>query len=160
MAARSTLRLRVITAVSSMALLTAGTALAQSTLPHAGGGGGLGAPSAAMARPRAPAPNPLTMEDVSKIEGTAVYDSKGSKIGSISTVLMQPSSKTIDRLVVGEGGVLGIGSHHVALPVNEFSWDGQKDGFTVAKSADELKSMPEWKQQLSEAPGGGSSPGH
>lgn len=153
MAAISALRLRVITAVSSIALLAAGTALAQSTSRSPTAGGGLGAPSAAASRPRAPAPNPLKMEDVSKLEGAAVYDNNGKKIGSVSTVLMKPESKTIDRLVVGEGGVLGIGSHRVALPIDAFSWDAQKDGFTVAKTADDLKSMPEWKE-LSEAPGG------
>ena len=158
MAANPRLRLRVVTAVSSIALLAAGTALAQSAShsPMAGGGGGLGAPSAAAPRPRPPAPNPLKMEDVSKIDGAAVYDNNGKKIGSVSTVLMKPESKTIDRLVVGEGGVLGIGSHRVALPIDAFSWDAQKDGFTVAKSADDLKSMPEWKE-LSEAPGGGAT---
>lgn len=158
MAANSALRLRVITAVSSIALLAAGTALAQSAShsPPAGSGGGLGAPSAAAPRPRAPAPNPLKLEDVSKLEGTSVYGNDGKKIGSVSTVLMKPESKTIDRLVVGEGGVLGIGSHRVALPIDAFSWDAQKDGFTVAKTADDIKSMPEWKE-LSEAPGGTAS---
>jgi sporulation protein YlmC with PRC-barrel domain len=151
------MRLRVITAVSSLALL-AGPALAQSPQPSMGGAGPMTPPGAAAARPRAPMPNPLTMEDVSQIRGTAVYDSSGKKIGSISTVLMQPSSKTIDRLVVGEGGILGVGSHHVALPVDAFSWDSQKDGFTVTKTADDLKSMPEWQQQqLTQAPGSGGA---
>ena len=153
-------RLRVITAVSSIALLTAGSALAQSLSPpsHPAGGGSPGAAGTAVSKPAAPAPNPLAMEDVSKIDGAAVYDSSGKKIGSVSTVLMQPSSKTIDRLVVGEGGILGIGSHRVALPLSAFSWDSQKGGFTVAQTADQLKSMPEWRQtQLSEAPSGGGA---
>jgi sporulation protein YlmC with PRC-barrel domain len=155
MAATFRMRLRVITAVSSLALL-AGPALAQTAPPSSlGGAGPMRPPSAAPERPRAPMPNPLTMEDVSQIKGTAVYDSGGKKIGSISTVLMQPSSKTIDRLVVGEGGVLGVGSHHVALPVDAFAWDSQKDGFTLTKTADDLKSMPEWQQQqLTQAPAG------
>lgn len=155
-------RLRVITAVSSIALLAAGSALAQSAMPssHPPSNGPVGAAGASMSKPRAPQPNPLTMEDVSKIAGAAVYDSSGKKIGSVSTVLMKPSSKTIDRLVVGEGGILGFGSHNVALPLDAFSWDSQKDGFTVTKTADELKSMPAWNQQqreLSEAPGGGTA---
>lgn len=155
MAASFSLRLRVITAVSSLALLAAGSALAQSQMPSTGG---LGAPTpkAAASRPRTPAPNPLAMEDVSKIEGAAVYDSNDKKVGSVSTVLMQPTSKKIDRLVVGEGGVLGIGSHRVALPLDAFSWDPDKGGFRVTKTADDLKSMPEWQQELSEAPGGAS----
>ncbi len=156
MAATFSMRLRVITAVSSLALL-AGPALAQTSQPSMGGTGTMPRPSAATQRPQTPMPNPLTMEDVSQIKGTAVYDSSGSKIGSISTVLMQPSSKTIDRLVVGEGGILGVGSHHVALPVDAFSWDSQKDGFTLTKTADDLKSMPEWQQQqLTQAPAAGA----
>ena len=158
MAALFSMRLRVITAVSSLALL-AGPALAQTQSPPSsmGRAGPMNTPGATAARPRAPMPNPLTMEDVSQIKGTAVYDSSGQKIGSVSTVLMQPSSKTIDRLVVGEGGILGVGSHHVALPVDAFSWDAQKDGFTLAKTAADLKSMPEWQQQeLTQAPAGGA----
>lgn len=151
MAAPSNMRLRVITAVSSIALLAGGSAFAQSTM--SGSGGGLGMPNAPASRPHTAAPNPLSMEDVSKIEGASVYDSNDKKVGSVSTVLMRPSSKTIDRLVVGEGGVLGIGSHRVALPIDAFSWDPDKGAFRIAKTADDLKSMPEWQQtQLSEAP--------
>lgn len=102
------------------------------------------APPAAV---KTPAPDPFKMEDVSKITGSAVYGSDGSKIGSVSTLLMKPESKTIDRLVVSEGGVLGVGSHKVALPIDQFSWDSDKDGFKVAKTADDLKSMPEWQNQ-------------
>ena len=159
MAATFSMRLRVITAVSSLALL-AGPALAQ-TSPSPGAGPLMppaGASSAPQAHARPPAPNPLTGEDVSMIQGAAVYDSSGARIGSVSNVLMQPTTKTIDRLVVGQGGILGVGSHHVVLPVDSFSWDTQKDGFTVTKTAADLKAMPEWPQkQLSQAPGGAST---
>jgi hypothetical protein len=97
------------------------------------------------------------MEDISKINGAPVYGSDDGKIGSISTVLMKPESKTIDRFVVGEGGVLGVGTHYVALPINAFSWDSQRGGFRLAKTADDLKAMPEWKQQVAEAPDTGAA---
>ena len=97
--------------------------------------------------PKTPAPDPLKMEDVSKISGSTVYGNDDSKIGSVSTALMNPESKTIDRLVVNEGGVLGVGGHKVAIPVDQFTWDSEKGGFKVAKSTDDLKSMPEWKNQ-------------
>src|SRR6266851_7646251 len=42
---------------------------------------------------RTPVPDPLKMEDVSKITGSAVYGSDDSKIGSISTILMKPEDK-------------------------------------------------------------------
>ena len=79
--------------------------------------------------------------------------SDGTSIGKVSTVLMDPSSKKIDRLVVAEGGVLGVGTHKVALPVDSFHWDSDKRSFTVQKTADDLKAMPEWQQpQLADAP--------
>jgi len=101
--------------------------------------------------PRTPAPDPLKMEDVSKISGFAVYGTDDSKVGSVSTVLMNPANKTIDRLVVNSGGVLGVGGHKVAIPVDQFKWDGEKDAYRLAKTADDLKSMPEWQSQTARA---------
>jgi hypothetical protein len=106
----------------------------------------------------APMKDPLASEDTAQISGSAVIASDGTSIGKVSTVLMDPSSKKIDRLVVAEGGVLGVGAHKVALPVDSFHWDGQKRSFTIQKTADDLKAMPEWTQpQLAEAPAGSNS---
>jgi sporulation protein YlmC with PRC-barrel domain len=139
--------MRVVTYIAAgMFALTASSALAQTA------GSGPGAPplstapsAGASAAPKAPAVNPFTDEDVSQINGTDVYGSDGKKIGTISTVLMKPESKTIDRLVVSAGGVLGVGAHHVAMPIDQFKWDGSKDGFVISKNADDLKSMAEWQ---------------
>ena len=101
--------------------------------------------------PKTPAPDPLKMEDVSKITGSTVYGSDDSKIGSVSTVLMKPDSKTIDRVVVNAGGVLGVGGHKVAVPLNQLTWDSDKAGFKIAKTTDDLKAMPEWQNQTARA---------
>jgi len=103
------------------------------------------APANTVAAPR-PADNPLMKEDVSKLNGTNVYGSDDKKVGDVTTELMNPGSKTIDRLVVSVGGVLGVGGHHVALPINDFKWDGQRGGFRISKTADELKAMTQWKE--------------
>src|SRR5258708_24150004 len=138
----------ILIATASAGMLMAAPALAQtapsapSRTPDPNASISLPAPI-----PKTPAPNPLKMEDVSKISGSAVYGADDSKIGSVSTVLMNPSSKTIDRFVVSAGGVLGVGGHKVALPVDQFTWDGDKGGFKVAKTTDDLKSMPEWQNQ-------------
>jgi sporulation protein YlmC with PRC-barrel domain len=97
----------------------------------------------------------LKQEDVSQIKGAAVYGSDSQKIGAVSTVLMKPDSKQIDRLVVNAGGILGVGGHDVALPVSQFRWDGDRDGFVIAKTGDELKQMPQWQRE--DAAGSGSS---
>ena len=94
-----------------------------------------------------PAPNPLDSQDVSKLDGADVYGADGHKIGDVSTALMQPSTKTIDRLVVSSGGVLGIGMHYVVLPLADFSWDAQRGAFRIAETAKDVKAMPEWKAE-------------
>jgi sporulation protein YlmC with PRC-barrel domain len=137
---------KTLITIASTILLTAATASAQTGgytgRPAGGAGPGATAPAPI---PKAPAVDPLTLEDVSKLNGTAVYGSDDKKIGSITTVLMKPDSKTIDRLVVNAGGMLGVGGHPVAMPLDAFKWDGDKAGFKIAKSGDELKAMPEWK---------------
>jgi len=154
-------QLRAIAVASGLALL-AGSALAQ-TAPPAGAPGGAprGAPSdsmnAAPQQPPRPTPDPLASEDVSKITGAAVYGGDNKKVGSVSTVLMQPQSKTIDRFVIGQGGVLGVGSHYVALPISNFRWDSQAGAFRIAKTADDVKAMPEWNEQVSEVPAANDS---
>src|SRR5262245_8564586 len=127
---------------AALLALLAGPAFAQqtqdttTTAPSTSGGG--------VAAQPAPAPDPLTKEDVVQIKGASVYGSDDKKIGHVATILMQPENKTIDRLVVSSGGVLGIGGREVAVPVKEFSWDSQKGAFKLSMTEDQLKSMPEW----------------
>jgi sporulation protein YlmC with PRC-barrel domain len=148
-------------AVAALFALGTGAASAQSAAPSGA------SPPARTAAPSinngpssssaAPMKDPLSSEDISQINGSSVAASDGTSIGKVSTVLMDPGSKKIDRLVVAEGGVLGVGAHKVALPVDTFHWDSQKREFTIQKTADDLKAMPEWTQpQLAEAPAGSS----
>lgn len=135
------IRTTLLAAAGALALMSA-PALAQTAAPSTTPGG-------APAAQKTPAANPLTLEDVSKLRGTDVYGTDGKKIGDISTVLMKPESKTIDRLVIAQGGILGVGAHSVALPLDQFSWDAGKEGFQISKTADELKAMPEWRDTAS-----------
>ena len=145
------MRTALITTASALMLMAA-PVLAQTVpapAPRAAPPSAVTTPPAAAVR--TPAPDPLKMEDVSKISGSAVYGTDDSKIGSVSTVLMKPESKTIDRLVVTAGGVLGVGGHKVAVPISQFTWDSDKGGFMIAKTTDDLKSMPEWQSQTARA---------
>jgi sporulation protein YlmC with PRC-barrel domain len=109
-------------------------------------------PTIRPAAQQAPKPNPLDQADVSKIMGTAVYGSDGEDIGSVSTVLMKRDKK-VDRLVVHAGGVLGVGGRHVALPLDQFSWNVQKGVLTISKTAKDLDQMAEWKPPMSNSVG-------
>ncbi len=140
------MRTIAIAAVSAAALLTV-SAYAQSQSPPGDTTPRSSAPAySPAAAPKAPAQNPLKQEDVSKIEGTSVLGIDSKKLGDVSRVLMKPEDKTIDRLVIRSGGVLGMGGHLVALPIDAFSWDADAAAFKVGKSADDLKSMAEWQE--------------
>ncbi|MCC7047265.1 MAG: PRC-barrel domain-containing protein [Alphaproteobacteria bacterium] len=145
--------IRRFTATTAVALLLTGAARAQTTPPAAGPTSPPAAattPSTAAPKPLPPAVSPLAREDVSKIIGSTVYGPDDKKIGTVSTLLLQPGTKQITKFVVAEGGVLGIGAHLVALPMEEFAWDQSKGVFKVSYSSDELKAMPEWKEQVSQ----------
>jgi len=150
------MRKNLLVAASVLALVAA-PALAQTTSPGApstprSGGTGANPSSATEASRKA---DPLTQDDVWEIKGAAVYGSDDKKIGSIATVLMNPESRTIDRLVVGAGGLLGVGARDVVMPIDQFRWDAAKGGFRIAKTENDMKKMPEWKAALGN--GGGAS---
>ena len=144
-----------IAAVAALALMT-GVASAQSTSPSSPARPAPGATAVPVQKEAAI--NPLSQEDVSKIEGTTVYGSDDGKIGHVSTALMDPSSKKIDRLVVPAGGVLGVGGHRVAIPVEQFSWDADKGAFKLNTTVAELKQMPEWVEGQQTMTGSSLSP--
>ena len=90
--------------------------------------------------------NPLTEGLLSRIRGTAVYGSDERWIGHVATVLIDPRTRRIDRLVVAAGGILGFGSHPVAIAVNQFSWDAHKRAFRLPATLAFVKSMPGWSE--------------
>ena len=146
-----------IAAVAALALMTGAASAQMSTTPSSPARPAPGATTTAP-MPKEAAINPLNQEDVSKIEGTTVYGSDDGKIGHVSTALMDPSSKKIDRLVVTAGGVLGVGGHRVAIPVGQFSWDADKGAFKLGTTVAELKQMPEWVDGQQTAVGSSLSP--
>src|SRR5258707_3185673 len=118
-------------AVAALALMTGVASAQTSTTPNAPARPTPGATTAPAPAQRMPAINPLTQEDVSKIDGTAVYGGDDGKIGHVSMILMDPSSKKLDRLVVTAGGVLRVGGHRVAVPTDQFSCDAEPGGFKI-----------------------------
>ncbi len=145
-----------IATVAALALLTGAASAQMSTSPSSPARPAPGATTAPMQKEAAI--NPLSQEDVSKIEGTSVYGSDDGKIGHVSTALMDPSSKKIDRLVVSAGGVLGVGGHRVAIPVEQFSWDADKGAFKLGTNVADLKKMPEWVEGGQQTATGSSQP--
>ena len=141
-----------IAAAAVLAMMTV-AASAQTTSPSTPRPASPGTATAPAPVQREPAINPLTKEDVSNIEGTAVYGGDDGKIGHVSTVLMDPKDKKIDRLVVTAGGMLGMGGHRVAMPIDQFKWDSDKGAFKLSTTLASIKSMPEWVEGTETATG-------
>src|SRR5579872_950156 len=102
------MRARIVATASVLALLAGPvaftSALGQTAAPPSTQppGASPAAPSAAVPK-RTPMPDPMAQDDLSKVSGSTVYGKDDKKLGSVSTVLMDPGSKKIDRLVVSEG---------------------------------------------------------
>jgi hypothetical protein len=104
-----------------------------------------------------PAANPLAKGDVSEIEGTLVYGDDG-KLGYVSVALTDPRTKKIDRLVVTAGGVLGIGGHDIAIPVDQFKWAADKGAFRLMTTMAGIKAMSQWVEDADTATGSSQPP--
>jgi hypothetical protein len=143
-------------ATAAVLVMLAGTASAglPTTPDHPG--------ALAQATPQAPvareaAVNPLAKGDVSKIEGTLVYGDEG-KLGYVSVALTDPQTKKIDRLVVAAGGVLGIGGHRVAIPVDQFKWEADNGAFRLQTTMAGLRAMRSWVEDADTATGSSQPP--
>ena len=106
---------------------------------------------------RAAAVNPVTKGDISGIEGVDVYGDDG-KLGHVSTVLIDPQTKKVDRLVVAAVGVLGIGGRRVAIPIDQFKWEPDKGAFRLTTTMAGLRSIPEWVDGADTASGSSLPP--
>ena len=79
----------------------------------------------------------------SKLLGASVYNDSDEKIGKIGDLIVAPDG-TLSVAIIDVGGFLGIGTHHVAIPVQEFSQVTPKIILPGA-SKDMLKQVAEFK---------------
>jgi len=70
--------------------------------------------------------------------GLSAKSSDGTNLGTVHTVMMQPSGKT--TIGVKVGGFLGFGGHMVAIPDGKFNRIG--DTVQVNITADEINKLP------------------
>ena len=81
----------------------------------------------------------ISSEDV---EGTNVYDMKGSKIGEIDHLMIDKISGRVTYAVMSFGGFLGLGHSHYPVPWGALKFDTKLDGFRTAITEQQLKDAP------------------
>ena len=77
-----------------------------------------------------------------KVEGTAVYDRAGEKLGSIHTVMIDKVSGRVAYAVMSFGGFLGIGDRYHPLPWDVLDYDTGQGGYVVALDRNLLEEAP------------------
>jgi sporulation protein YlmC with PRC-barrel domain len=82
----------------------------------------------------------------SKVEGTAVYNRDGEKLGSIENFMVGKRNGRVEYAVLSFGGVLGMGEDYHPLPWDSLDYDTDKGGYVVDIDKETLKSGPSYSR--------------
>ena len=77
-----------------------------------------------------------------KVEGTAVYDRHGNRLGSVHNVMIDKFSGQVAYAVMSFGGFLGIGERYHPLPWRMLTYDTGRGGYVVDVGREQLESAP------------------
>ena len=77
-----------------------------------------------------------------KVEGTAVYDRAGEKLGSINSVMIDKISGKVAYAVMSFGGFLGIGDRYHPLPWHVLTYDTGRGGYVIDLDPSTLEGAP------------------
>ena len=78
----------------------------------------------------------------SRVIGTNVYDTSGSKIGEIEDVMLDKTTNQIMFGVVGFGGFLGVGEKYHPVPWSVLDYQEDKGGYVVPMTKEQLEAAP------------------
>ena len=79
-----------------------------------------------------------------KVDGTAVYDAGGEKIGSIERVMIEKMTGKVSYAVLSFGGFLGIGDDHYPLPWSSLKYNVDLGGYQTMVPVDKFKTAPKY----------------
>ena len=77
-----------------------------------------------------------------RVEGTAVYDAHGKRIGKVERLMIDKASGRVAYGVLSFGGFLGIGAEHYPIPWPMLDYDEKLGGYRVDITEEQLKNAP------------------
>ncbi len=83
---------------------------------------------------------PLIESD--RVEGTAVYDRSGKRIGTVERVMIDKISGRVAYAVMSFGGFFGVGANEYAVPWRVLDYDPGLGGYRIQITAEQLRSAP------------------
>ncbi|HYN62626.1 MAG TPA: PRC-barrel domain-containing protein [Rubrivivax sp.] len=81
-----------------------------------------------------------------RVEGTAVFNTAGDKLGSIDELMIDKLSGQVRYAVLEFGGFLGMGTDRYPLPWSMLKYDTSKDGYVVPLDKATLEGAPRYAQ--------------
>ncbi len=79
-----------------------------------------------------------------KVVGTAVYNDRGDKLGSIDDIMIDKLSGQVRYAVLEFGGFLGVGTDRYPLPWSTLKYDTRHDGYVIALTKEQLEGGPKY----------------
>jgi sporulation protein YlmC with PRC-barrel domain len=80
-----------------------------------------------------------------KVEGTAVYNPGGEKLGSIDDLMIDKISGQVRYGVLEFGGFLGIGNDRYPIPWTMLKYSPDMGGYVVPLDKDKLERAPKYR---------------
>jgi sporulation protein YlmC with PRC-barrel domain len=80
----------------------------------------------------------------SKVEGTAVRNRAGEKLGSIYQIMIDKHTGKVPYAVMSFGGFLGIGESYHPLPWKKLTYDPRLGGYVVDLDRRQLETAPSY----------------
>ena len=82
-----------------------------------------------------------------KVEGTAVYNRAGERLGSVYNFMVDKISGKVAYAVMSFGGFLGIGDSYHPLPWESLTYDTDQGGYVVDLDRSRLDGAPSYKAE-------------
>jgi sporulation protein YlmC with PRC-barrel domain len=98
---------------------------------------------------RAPMAEPETTSSLiasDRVEGTAVYDARGKRIGKVERLVIDKPSGRVAYAILTFGGFLGIGADRYPIPWLMLDYDERLGGYRVDITEEQLKNAPKIEQ--------------
>jgi hypothetical protein len=81
-----------------------------------------------------------------KVEGTAVYDRDGSRLGIIEDFMVGKLDGKVRYAVLSFGGLFGMGERYHPLPWDALTYDTDKGGYVVNIPKERLEAGPSYQK--------------
>ena len=80
-----------------------------------------------------------------RVEGTAVYNRAGEKLGRIESFMVDKKSGQAEYAVMSFGGLFGFGDDHYPLPWTALDYDPEQGGYVVDLTKEKLQAGPKYR---------------